>query len=109
MARMPPGDPAIVAPRRAVMLAIALVALSLAVAWAHGGVALDHMDAEHGVVLCLAATELALSVGLLASSVTTPRSRLERTPDAVVEAPWLPAVPGLGARASPAWLQVFRS
>jgi uncharacterized caspase-like protein len=102
-------DPATVAPRRGAVLAIALVALSLAVAWAHSGVALDHMDAEHGVALCLAATELALGVGLLATSITTPRLRLPRTPGAPVEAPWLPAVLGPGARASPAWLQVFRS
>ena len=95
--------------RRGLILAAALLALAVAVAWAHGGMAMDHMEAAKAATVCLAIVETAGVLGL----GWTRRRSCDRSPGADDDAP--PALRLEGARfqlpwarAGPSELQVFR-
>ena len=95
--------------RQGIVLAAAVLLLAFAVAWAHSGMAMDHMEAAKAASVCLAVMGAAglLGVGLVAPE-RLPRARLRASEDPSppqlpcprAELPW--------ARAGPLELQVFR-
>lgn len=94
--------------RRGVAVSAACVALSAGVAWAHSGMAMDHMGAGPVAAICLAVLETGL-LGLAAMVAAKPRPALRALRLEVVP---LPSSRGAGprlppARAGPSLLQVF--
>jgi hypothetical protein len=86
-----------------------LFSLAFLLAWAHNGPAVDHMNADDVVAICLAVIEIAV-LGWGVAAVARP-GRPRRALDlSRVETRCLLPASAIGppARAGPAFLQVFR-
>lgn len=95
--------------RQGILLAVAVLLLAFAVAWAHSGMVMDHVESAEAATVCLAIMGAAglLGVALIVPN-RLPRASLPASEDP--SPPWLPRpradLPW--ARAGPLELQVFR-